>query len=277
MIFRSLNHLKNYLLILLLLLFFSVYFLLNAEDDKFMQLTDTDWVLDWEEDFDSPFLDTAVWSKIPRGVALWKNTMSSDSRCFDFREGCIVLKGIVNESFDNDTSGYLTGGIYTKFKKALQPGRIVIRAKFNSARGAWPALWLVPYKADKPWLRDGEIDIMEHFHHKPFVLQTIHSHYTRDVDSEYPKNKVKVHVDFKQFNEYGVDIFEDSVVFHVNGMKTLCYPKLSDYPDDRQFPFYHDWTLLMDMQLGGGNVGGINDSELPVEMEIDWVRHFVRQ
>lgn len=60
MIFRSLNHLKNYLLILLLLLFFSVYFLLNAEDDKFMQLTDTDWVLDWEEDFDSPFLDTAV-------------------------------------------------------------------------------------------------------------------------------------------------------------------------------------------------------------------------
>jgi hypothetical protein len=268
------KHLNKYLTILFLLLFVGTFSLIDADENKFMQQIDRDWVLDWEENFDRPCLDTAVWSKIPRGTALWKNTMSSDSSCYDFRDGCIVLKGIVNKSFDKDTSRYLTGGIYTKFKKALQPGRIVIRAKLNSARGAWPAIWLVPYETNKPWLWEGEIDIMEHFHHKPFIVQTIHSHYTRDVDSEYPKNKVKVPIEFKQFNEYGVDILEDSIVFHVNGMKTLCYQKLSDYSDNKQFPFYHNWTLLIDMQLGGGNVGKINDSELPVEMEIDWVRHY---
>ena len=32
---------------------------------------------------------------------------------------------------------------------------------------------------------------------------------------------------------------------------------------------------MIDMQLGGNWVGPVNPDDLPVEMEIDWVRHYV--
>ncbi|MDE6608120.1 MAG: glycoside hydrolase family 16 protein [Lachnospiraceae bacterium] len=266
---------KYPLLLSFVIALFSVI-LINAKNEQQQLSDDENWILVWKEDFNNNKLDTTVWSKIPRGKSAWNNTMSLDNRCFEFRNGCIVLKGIVNDNLKSDTSKYLTGGIYTKHKKAYKPGRIIVRAKLNGARGAWPAIWLVPFKTDKPWLWDGEIDIMERFHHKPYVLQTIHSLHTRDVDSKFPERLVKVPVDFKQFNEYGVDIEEDSIIFHVNGVKTLSYPKLSKDSEIPQFPFFHDWTLIIDMQLGGGQVGSINDSELPVEMEIDWIKHYIK-
>ena len=34
--------------------------------------------------------------------------------------------------------------------------------------------------------------------------------------------------------------------------------------------------LLIDMQLGGAWVGSVDPNDLPVEMEIDWVRNWVR-
>jgi beta-glucanase (GH16 family) len=41
----------------------------------------------------------------------------------------------------------LTGGVYTKGKKAFINGRIEICAKLNAAKGAWPAIWMLPEKA----------------------------------------------------------------------------------------------------------------------------------
>ena len=36
----------------------------------------------------------------------------------------------------------------------------------------------------------------------------------------------------------------------------------------------HPWYLLIDMQLGGSWVGRVDSQQLPVEMYIDWVRHY---
>ena len=42
-----------------------------------------------------------------------------------------------------------------------------------------------------------------------------------------------------------------------------------------QFPFVgKDFYLLLDMQLGGNWVGQVDPADLPVEMEIDWVRFY---
>lgn len=41
-----------------------------------------------------------------------------------------------------------------------------------------------------------------------------------------------------------------------------------------QFPFYIPQYLLIDMQLGGQWVGDVDPADLPVEMEIDWVRYY---
>lgn len=98
------------------------------------------WVLIWEEDFNGSTLDTTVWSRIPRGVADWQNTQSFDDRCYEMRNGLLVLKGIVNNNLQTDTATYLTGGIWTKGKHAFEGGRIEIRARLKAAKGAWPAI-----------------------------------------------------------------------------------------------------------------------------------------
>lgn len=117
------------------------------------------WKLVWEDNFDQKTgFDPQVWSKIPRGKSDWNNYMTDFDSCFDMRDGNMVLRGIINYSQPNDTAPYLTGGIYTKGKKAFSNGRLEIRAKLNGARGEWPAIWMLPI--DAPWPMGGEIDIM---------------------------------------------------------------------------------------------------------------------
>lgn len=61
------------------------------------------------------------------------------------------------KSFDSKVwSPYLTGGVYTKGKKAFDNGRIEICAKLNAAKGAWvgavePAD--LPVEMEVDWVR----------------------------------------------------------------------------------------------------------------------------
>ena len=66
----------------------------------------SEWKLAWEENFDGMELDTAVWSLIPRGELDWQNTMSSDERCYELRDGALILRGVINEDLQKDSSPY---------------------------------------------------------------------------------------------------------------------------------------------------------------------------
>lgn len=232
------------------------------------------WELDWVENFDGEVIDTMIWGKIPRGKYPWNNKMSDNDNCYDLKDGKLILRGLINTRLDLDSSRYITGGVRTKGKKAFGPGRIEVRAKLNAASGAWPAIWLWPYEAEKGWPWDGEIDIVERLNHNDFVFQTLHDHYINILKQHNPKRIVKATFNPEEYNTFGVDILEDKLIFHVNGVPTLSYPKIDSLSEKGQYPFYREWFLLIDMQLGGDWVGKIEERELPVEMEIDWVRHY---
>lgn len=68
------------------------------------------WELVWEDNFDGAEPDTSVWSRIPRGKPDWQNTQSFDDRCYEMRNGLLILKGIVNDNTEADAAQYLTGG-----------------------------------------------------------------------------------------------------------------------------------------------------------------------
>ena len=55
-----------------------------------------DKVPTWAEEFNGNEIDWSVWSKIPRGTPHWQIHMSDCDDCFEMRDGCLVLKGIVN-------------------------------------------------------------------------------------------------------------------------------------------------------------------------------------
>jgi len=228
----------------------------------------------WKEDFNqNNTFDAKNWSKIPRGTADWNRHISDDENCYALRDGKMILRGIKNEDFSKDTSRYLTGGIYTKDKVVFGFGRLEIKAKLKGAKGAWPAFWMLA--ENSKWPAGGEIDIMERLNYDSITYQTIHTYYTLTLKKkDNPKSGSTAKINPTRFNTYAVEKYPDSLVFFVNNKKTFTYPKITTTAQG-QFPFDGvNHYLLIDMQLGGNWVGKIKDADLPVEMEIDWVKFY---
>ena len=227
----------------------------------------------WEENFNQKeSFDESKWSKIPRGTSDWDRNMSDFDSCYSMRDGKLILRGINNTHLPGDTAKFLTGGVYSKDKVGFGFGRVEIRAKLNGAKGAWPAFWMLPQNGH--WPGGGEIDIMERLNSDSIAYQTVHSNYTVNLKMRVPKHGSTGKINPEDFNTYAVEKYPDSLVFFINDQKTFTYPRIQT-DKEGQFPFSeYKFYLLLDMQLGGLWVGSVDPSDLPVEMEIDWVRYY---
>lgn len=265
--------------ILFLLLILSNAILIDSSSNNIPKdhIDYTNWEMDWKDDFEGDEINPQIWSKIPRGKQAWNNTFSYSEQCYSLNNGILTLKGIVNTLTPADTAKFVSGGIYTKNKKPIEPGLLELKARFSNAQGAWPAIWLFPYKWEKGWPQDGEIDIIEHYNFESNVQQTVHTYYTQAVDKKKTKNSCKAAIKTESFNIYGIEIEEERLVFYVNGEITFIYPNLHKDENQMQFPFYKNWVLLIDMQLGGKGAGEVNEMDLPVVLEIDWVKHYKKR
>ena len=112
------------------------------------------WELVWQDEFADKELDAGTWTRCKRGTPDWKNTMSDDPRLLKIENGVLHLRGIANDKKDEDPAPYLTAGVTSRGKFAHQYGKVQIRARFKSAQGAWPALWMLG--AEKGWPASGE-------------------------------------------------------------------------------------------------------------------------
>lgn len=232
------------------------------------------WNLVWEENFNRDgYLDETKWNVIERNRADWGNYMSDNPDCIWVKDGMLYLRGIVNEDRSVDTVPYLTGGVNTKGKFAYQYGKVEIKAKLESAKGAWPAMWML---ADQPkygkYPRNGEIDLMEHLNFEDQMYQTVHSYYTLELKEKTNPPYYKTSpVEAGEFNIYGLEWFPDKLVFTLNRSETFVYPKLNDV-DSSQWPFDQPFYIMIDQQLGGSWVGEVDPTDLPVQMIVDWVK-----
>lgn len=230
------------------------------------------WELVWNEEFSENIIDTTAWSRIPRNRADWGKKMSDVPEVFDLSNGILTLRAIVNTTHPEDTSKYITGGIWGLDKKYFVLGRIDIRAKITNAQGFWPAIWLLPQGINEPYSGGGEMDIMEHLNYDTFVYQTAHTQYTNLVNKTNPQNYSESPINMDEFNIYSVEVYHNKLVYLVNNKPMFEYPKL--VPDeDKQFPFpLNSYYLVLSAQLGGNWVGDVDGSGLPAKMEIDYVR-----
>ena len=232
-----------------------------------------DWRIIWEDHFDNAKLDTTKWTRIPPNNADWGKHMTSNQQCYSISNGNLFLKGITNQDTLNDPRPFLTGGIYSKGKFAFQYGKIEIRAKLESAQGAWPAIWmLAEQKKYGAYPKNGEIDIMEHLNFDDIIYQTTHSYYTLELkQKETPPHHGTAKVDTSRFNTYGLEWYPDKLVFTLNDEETFIYPRVNGV-DSSQWPYDQPFYVLIDQQLGGAWVGKVNPDNLPVQMIIDFVK-----
>ena len=228
------------------------------------------WKLVWTEDFNGPSIDTTVWTRVEKGLSDWDDMMSPRADLAYIENGELVLKGQVADSTQGDTTPFVTAGIHSRKKKSFSMARFDVRAKFNSANGFWPAIWLMP-DAPLPEPEYAEIDIMEHTNFDHFAYQTVHSRYTLN-GGEEPPHSGKGAIDREGWNIYTAEVYRDSVCFYTNGVKSLTYPRIEGAAHQFYWadcPFY----MILSNQLGGVWVGKVDaPQQLPSQLRIDWIK-----
>ncbi|MCH5328086.1 MAG: glycoside hydrolase family 16 protein [Coprobacter sp.] len=234
------------------------------------------------DDFDSGTVPDPEWWKLCEYVHVaWAQYFKNTDGYSNVRieNGCLVLTA------DKTADGlYRNGGVRTR--KGFQPGTIVeVRARFDKARGGFPAIWQMPV-GGKSWPQSGEIDIMEWIQGNPnLIYYTIHTAYKADDPSytgdvsegrTWSSNTLD-----SEFHTYAAARSMDAVKFYIDGVLMWQYKDAGLYGTaaQRQFPFiFWNFDLILNYSLGGylnGNLtwpGEIHDEDLPASMYVDWVR-----
>lgn len=231
------------------------------------------WQLIWADEFNGKKLDSKSWERCPRNTADWGRHMSDIDTLVRVEDGLLKLYGVNRPAEVNDNVPYLTGGVQSKGLRSMKQGRFDVRARFDCGQGFWPAIWLMP-DIKIPWPTGGEIDIMEHLNYDSIAYQTVHSQHTYKQYEPKGINGDNYPIDPNVFNVYSVIIEQDVIKFFINGEPTFTYERLgAETPS--QFPFAgHPFYVILSAQLGGSWVGKVNPDDLPVKMEIDYVRFY---
>lgn len=231
------------------------------------------WKLVWADEFNDNKIDEKAWGRCPANNADWGKHMSNLESLCQEKDGVLQLHAINRPEGIDDPRPFLTGGVQSKDLRSMQLGRFDVRARFDCAKGFWPAIWLMP-DAKIPWPKGGEIDIMEHLSYENDLYQTVHSPYTLEKREPKSQSGFVSKIDPKLFNVYSVIIYEDRIEFYVNNVKTGTYERMNpDRPD--QFPYSnHPFYVILSAQLGGAWVGEVEPKDLPARMDIDYVRFY---
>ena len=104
-----------------------------------------------------------------------------------------------------------------------------------------------------------------------FVTGGLYTKHKKTV--EYGKVEVRAKLGQAQGAWPAIWMLPDELIFSINSKKTFSYPRIQT-DKEGQYPFGAPFYLLIDMQIEGSWVGKADPSQLPVKMEIDWVKMY---
>jgi beta-glucanase (GH16 family) len=241
-------------------------------------LPKTGWELVWNDEFETPDLDTTAWNYEVNGDGGGNNELQFYT---DFKtnvwqnDGLLYLKA-VQENYKGKT--YTSGRVNTRYKQDYTYGRFDIRAKVPTQQGIWPAIWMLPTDYEYgSWPRSGEIDIMESIgNHPKTVYGTLH------YGPQWPNNKntgksIELEKDLAdEFHVYSVEWdsleikwFLDDVLFSTKTRKDL---------DPHPWPFDKNFHIILNLAIGGQWPGNPDQSTVfPKYMYVDYVRVYKKE
>jgi beta-glucanase (GH16 family) len=198
------------------------------------------------------------------------------------RKERVKNSGFVAGSADWRTSKeyaeYSSSSIQTRGHKQWHFGRFEIRAKIDTACGAWPAIWTLGIS--KEWPANGEIDIMEFYRIKgtPTILANFAwgtgnrwvakwddlKKPLSDFTASDPDWTKKFHIWRMDWNKDSINLFLDDQLLNTTLLSQTLNP-------DGFNPFLQPHYLLLNLALGR-NGGDPSKSRFPIKYEIDYVR-----
>jgi beta-glucanase (GH16 family) len=253
----------------------------------------SDWRLVWSDEFDKPGLpDPAKWRYETGFVRNNELQLYTQDRLENARveNGVLVIEGrkerFRNPSFRPSTSGnprrrnvefadYTSASLTSEGKASFQYGRIEVRAKLPQGRGVWPAIWMMgTNRSVVGWPRCGETDIMEFVGKEP---DRVHAtmHYSKEGKHASKGGKLTTAAPYDAFHVYAMDWSSERMDFYFDQQKYFTFD-LNSAGEGAENPFRKPQYLIMNLALGGSWGGEMDDSRLPQQFQIDYVRIYER-
>jgi beta-glucanase (GH16 family) len=232
--------------------------------------------LAWADEFNGQRqLDPEKWT-------FEKGYVRNDEKQFytDRPENCRIENGkLVIEAIREPYEGYdyTSASVTTQNRKAFLYGRIEVKAKLPTGRGAWPAIWMLGTNIEEVgWPMCGEIDIMENVGYDP---NKVHGNiHTKAFNHNLGTNKgeeIKCKTTSKEYHVYAINWTPEKIEFFLDDEKYFTF--LNDLRGDPEtWPFDQPHYLLLNLAIGGfwGGKKGIDDKIFPQKYEIDYVRYY---
>jgi len=232
----------------------------------------------WSDEFDYEGLpDESKWGYDVGGSG-WGNQelqyYTSDSNAW-VKDGLLTIECRKEEKEGKD---YTSARLVTRGKGDWLYGRIEVRAKLPQGLGTWPAIWMLPTDWEYGgWPASGEIDIMEHVGYDQDVVHaSVHTQsYYHSIGTQ-KTSTIRVDGVSEEFHVYALEWLPDKIRMYVDEELYFTFQP-TDYKKDptwEEWPFDKKMHLLLNIAFGGGWGGarGIDDTCLPQQMLVDYVR-----
>ena len=260
-------------------------------DERSAPKTKDDYHLVWNDEFNtegSP--NKSVW-QFEHGFVRNEELQWYSEANATCENGVLLIKAlkqtISNDQYDSSSSdwrknrpfaAYTSASINTAKSHAWLYGSFEIRARIDTAKGSWPAIWTLGTNGE--WPKNGEIDLMEFYrvNNEPSVLANV----AWGTDRQYTA-KWNTHISplsrftkqdsnwVKKFHTWRMDWTADSIKLYLDTtlMNTMALSKTINA--DGSNPFTNPQYLLLNLAIGG-NGGDPAKTEMPIKYEVDYVR-----
>jgi beta-glucanase (GH16 family) len=178
---------------------------------------------------------------------------------------------------------YTSSSIQTRGKKQWMYGRFEIRARIDTALGAWPAIWTLG--VEKQWPSNGEIDIMEFYRINgvPTILANFAWGTSERWKAKWDDAKPPL-ADFtkndrdwvKKFHIWSMDWDENSVSILIDGRLVNTVSLSETVNPDGFNPFKQPHYILLNLALGGNGGEPYSDFKT-IRYEVDYVRVYQKK
>jgi beta-glucanase (GH16 family) len=245
----------------------------------------------WNDEFNkSGKPDSAVW-KYEKGFVRNQELQWYQSENASCKNGVLMIEGrreeVKNPRYDSLSTNwklnrkfahYTSSSLNTRGSKEWQYGRFEIRARIDTSKGSWPAIWTLG--VGERWPSNGEIDLMEFYRVKevPTILANVawgtnHPGVAKWDSERNPLTRFTSRDKdwVKKFHVWRMDWKKDSINLYLDD-ELLNTTLLSETinPDGKN-PFMQPHYILLNLALGG-NGGNPDLSVFPIRYEVDYVR-----
>jgi beta-glucanase (GH16 family) len=245
----------------------------------------------WDEEFNSKGRPNPDYWDFERGFVRNEELQWYQENNAMCNNGVLTIEGrreeVSNPNYQIDShhwktnrefAHYTSSSINTRGLKQWLYGRFEVRARIDTAMGAWPAIWTLGIS--NRWPSNGEVDMMEFYrvNNVPTILANVANGTSQPNVAKWHSEKIplseftacdslwvkKFHIWRMDWTKESIKLYLDDVLLNTTLLSETINP-------DGTNPFTSPQYILLNLALGG-NGGDPEKTIFPIKYEIDYVR-----